>query len=173
MKINLIWLISTVATLTIVSANVAVAENSGKPAIGVMLEAMASGKCIDNAGSRKHGAGLQGWKCNTRNLNQRFAVTSYGKTKRAMAIRNKLSGLCLDVQRQSTKAGARIVQNRCGNSKSQNWEFMKSGAKDWFLIQARHSHLCLALTRIGKRDTYLIQSSCNKKDANQKFKRRS
>lgn len=172
-KIFFISLISSVIALTLISGHSAAEGNTSKPALGVMLEVMASGQCIDNAGSRKHGAGLQGWKCSTRNLNQRFAVAWRGKSKRVAAIRNKLSSLCLDILRQSKKAGARIVQNRCGNFKSQNWEFRKSGAKDWFLIKARHSHLCLSLARNGKRDSYLILSKCNTRDATQKFKRRT
>lgn len=149
------------------------ADKPAAAAIGVMLEVGSSGNCIDNAGSRKRGAGLQGWKCNKRNLNQRFALSSHRKANRATAIRNKLSNMCLDVQRQSKKSDAKIVQNTCGKSKSQSWAFMNSGTKDRFLVQARHSHLCLTLARTGKRDSILIQSRCDKRDPNQKFRVRS
>jgi hypothetical protein len=138
-----------------------------------MLEVQASGKCIDNAGSRTRGAPLQGWKCSARNLNQRFALAWQDKTNRAAAIRNKLSGMCLDVKGQSGKSGARIVQTGCGKSDSQIWELMKSGTNDWFLIAARHSRLCLTLARKDRRHSFLTQSKCNKRNANQKFKLRT
>lgn len=137
-----------------------------------MLEVMSSGKCLDNAGSRKRGAHLQGWKCGRRNLNQRFAIAWQDKAKRAAVIRNKLSSLCLDVQRQSKKARARIVQNTCGPAKSQSWEFFKSGSPRWFLVRARHSGLCLSLAKAAKNDSFFIQTKCNKRDDNQKFKLR-
>lgn len=162
-----------VTALTAIRRDAVAAEKTANPEIGVMLEVMVSDKCIDNAGSRKRDASLQGWKCNSRNLNQRYAVTWRGKKAGIAAIRNKLSRLCLDVQRKSKKDGARIVQNRCGDSQSQRWQFMKSGKNKWFQIQARHSGMCLTLARTGKDDSFLIQSKCNKRDDSQKFRLRT
>lgn len=166
-------LIPAVTLLTLSAGGIVAADKKAALKIGLMLEVMSSGQCIDNAGSRKSGAALQGWKCNPRNLNQRFAVTRDRNMERPVTIRNKLSTLCLDVQRQSRKARARIVQNKCSKAKSQNWKFSKSGKKDWFLIQTGHSGLCLSLSNKGKRESFLIQTKCNKRDPNQIFKLRS
>lgn len=138
-----------------------------------MLQVMSSGQCIDNAGSRKSGAALQGWKCNPRNLNQRFAIARQGTAKQSARIRNKLSSLCIDVQRRSKKTRARIVQDKCSRANSQIWKLSASGTKDWFLIRARHSGLCLTFARPGKRDSFFVQSKCDRRNRNQKFKLRS
>ena len=139
-----------------------------------MLQAVANGLCVDNAGSVKPGTALQGWKCSPRNLNQRFEQVRRGKN--LTTFRNKLSGLCLDAGKGAKKTGAAVFQAPCAERANQSLRIIpvsgKSAGKN-IQLRASHNDLCLQMTGDTKRGGRLIQARCDKKNVYQKFKLRS
>lgn len=135
-----------------------------------MLQAGTNGLCADNAGSVRPGTAVLGWKCSPRNLNQRFERVRHGKD--VAALKNKLSGLCLDAGKGAKKAGSAVFQAPCAKRASQALKIQPlsgTGGTKRFQIRARHSGLCLQLTGDAKRGGRLVQARCDKKNANQKF----
>lgn len=161
------------SALTLTTASGQISGASGIE-MGFMLQARTTGLCVDNAGSAKTGTALQGWKCSTRNLNQRFTQVRRGK--KFTALRNKLSGLCLDAGKDSAKPGAPVFQARCADRPEQSLEVRpiavtgnrSDNSKDVHL-RIHQTGLCLQLTGDAKRGGRLVQERCDNKNANQEF----
>ena len=140
---------------------------------GAMLQVKSSGMCIDNAGSKKPGARLQGWKCNPRNLNQRFSLIPHKNKRRSVSIQSRLSKLCIVTHKQSKKSGAGIVQTACTGKPDHAWEIANPAGSDWFRLRAQHSGMCLTLTpaKQPKHSGRLAQMKCDRQNPDQEFTR--
>lgn len=160
-----------IAVLSVIALTMA-AGNGPAPAadLGIMLQAGANGLCADNAGSAKPGTAVQGWKCSARNLNQRFQRVSRGKN--LWALRNKLSGLCIDAGNGKKKSGINVIQVPCAKRSSQTLKVVslpRPADKKRFQLRAAHSGLCLQLAGNAKHGGRLTQAKCDTRNPDQKF----
>ncbi len=105
------------------------------PAASYTLVGVASGKCVQPAGSSTaSSAKAQIQPCDGSST-QRFQLQAAGAF---YAIRNVNSGKCLDVQARSTAEGASIIQYTCSGATNQQWSVTDIGGGA-LRLTARHS----------------------------------
>jgi hypothetical protein len=125
-----------------------------------------STRCIDVSGSSKVVNGkLVSWTCNG-NANQRFEIID--ATGGWFRLRNKNSGLCIDVKDASTSDMASIVQNTCSSARDSQRLWMPASNGQ---LKFKHSNKCLDV--VGGTGAALgadaIQFTCDANKTQQKF----
>jgi hypothetical protein len=90
----------------------------------IEIKGVHSGRCIQVAGigqdALNNGAGTELWDC-VGGVKQIWDVVSLGNNK--YNLKNRNSGKCMDLSGGSVANGVSIVQNACGPSVAQQWEF--------------------------------------------------
>jgi hypothetical protein len=113
-----------------------------------------SGKCLDVPnGSTQTRLQLQQWGCGSGAQNQQFEFQRVAPGTLGIGIylvRNRASGLCLQVQDGSSANGAPIVQVSCNSAaNSQRFELQRVtglGSDRDFQLVAAHSRRCIDVT---------------------------
>jgi hypothetical protein len=129
-----------------------------------------SSRCLDVSGESTAVNGkLVSWTCSG-NSNQRFEVVD--ATGGWFRLRNKKSGLCVDVKDASTANLASIVQNTCSSARDSQRVWIPAWTPESiYQLKFKHSNKCLDV--IGGTGATLgadaIQYTCDSTKTQQKF----
>lgn len=111
------------------------------------LVARHSAKCADvPRSSRNPGTDLIQWTCHNE-ANQQF---SFHPTGGGYAVKNKASGLCLEVSLEPRDRLYYVSQETCVESANQQFTLRPSGADKVFSLVANHNGACVDIVRASK-----------------------